>query len=91
MAIEAPLIRAIDGVFERFFAPPAIEAFVRSGSYLVRLCFANKPLADEFLPSFLHDVARDWTENAVTFRTHFLTLFLDKYDGVVIKRYVRTI
>jgi hypothetical protein len=58
MAIEAPLIRAIDGVFERFFAPPAIEAFVRSGSYLVRLCFANKPLADEFLPSFLHDEMR---------------------------------
>src|SRR5580658_594381 len=55
MAIDARLFQAIDGVFEKCFSPPAVEAFVRSGSYLLRLRFANKRLADDFLPSFLRD------------------------------------
>jgi hypothetical protein len=55
MEIEALLTQSIDRVFEKVFAPPAVESFVRSGSYLLRLCFAHKPLADEFLPSFLRD------------------------------------
>jgi hypothetical protein len=57
MAVEALLSQSIDRVFEQVLAPPAVEFFARSGSYLLRLCFAGKPLADEFLPSFLRDEA----------------------------------
>ncbi len=53
MAIEALLAQSIDRIFEQAFAPPAIELFARSGSYLLRLYFARAALADEFLPSFL--------------------------------------
>ena len=55
MAVEALLTQSIDRVFETVFALPAVESFARSGPYLLRLLFARKPLADEFLPSFLRD------------------------------------
>jgi hypothetical protein len=57
MAVEALLAQSIDRVFERVFATPAVESYARSGSYLLRLCFARRSLADEFLPSFLCDEA----------------------------------
>jgi hypothetical protein len=52
MASEA-LIHSIDRVFEQVFASPAVECFARAGCFLLRLAFASKALADEFLPSFL--------------------------------------
>src|SRR5579863_4919583 len=55
MAVEALLTQSLDRVFETVFALPAVESFARSGPYLLRLLFARKPLADEFLPSFLRD------------------------------------
>jgi hypothetical protein len=57
MAFEALLFQSIQRHFERVLAPPAVECFVRSGSYLLRLCFSTKLLADEFAPSFLRDKA----------------------------------
>lgn len=53
MSIEAQLLQSIDRVFQQRLAAPAVEAFARSGSYLLRLCFTDKALAEEFLPSFL--------------------------------------
>ncbi len=57
MAFEALLSEAIDRVFEHVLAPPAVETFARSGSYRLRLCFARKSLADEFVRSFVRDEA----------------------------------
>jgi hypothetical protein len=57
MSIEARFANAIDQIFEGTFAAPAIESYARSGSYLLRLCFADRTLAAEFLPSFLRDSA----------------------------------
>ena len=54
MPIEAQLLQAIDRVFEQRLTVPAVESFARSGSYLLRLCFTDRQLAEEFLPSFLH-------------------------------------
>lgn len=68
MTFEARLSEAIDRVFKQTFTPPAVEFFARSGSYTLRLCFARKALADEFLPSFL---ASD--ERAVDLQIGFLT------------------
>jgi hypothetical protein len=53
MVFEALLLQAVDRVFERTLDPPVVESFSRSGSYLLRLCFFSKSLAEEFLPSFL--------------------------------------
>jgi hypothetical protein len=53
MLIEAQLLQSIDRAFEQNFAAPLVESFARSGSYLLRLCFADKSLSEEFLPSFL--------------------------------------
>jgi len=55
MAFETLLCEAIDRVFERVLASPAIETFARSGSYRLRLCFARESLAEEFVPSFVRD------------------------------------
>jgi hypothetical protein len=55
MAIEALLAQSISRVFEQPLAPPAVECFVRSGSYRLRLNFGRPSLAEEFLPSFLPD------------------------------------
>lgn len=56
MAVEAALlIQSIDRVFATVFARPVVECFARSGPFLLRLVFARKSLADEFLPSFLRD------------------------------------
>jgi len=57
MSFETLLFQSIDRLFEKVLAPPAVESFVRSGSYRLRLCFAHESLADEFLPSFLCDEA----------------------------------
>jgi hypothetical protein len=56
MAVEA-ILQSIEHIFEKVLAPPAVESFARSGSYLLRLCFARQSLADEFLPSFLREEA----------------------------------
>lgn len=53
MAIEALLAEAIDQTYAQVFAPPPVESFARSGSYLLRLCFADAALAEKFRPSFL--------------------------------------
>lgn len=58
MAFEPLLFQAIDRVFAKVLARPAVESFARSGSYSLRLCFSRKSLADEFLPSFLPDETR---------------------------------
>jgi hypothetical protein len=56
MAVEAALlIQSIDRVFATVFARPVVECFARSGPFLLRLVFARRSLADEFLPSFLRD------------------------------------
>jgi hypothetical protein len=57
MSIEARLLQSIDRAFEQNFAAPVVESFARSGSYLLRLCFTDKSLGEEFLPSFLRDDA----------------------------------
>jgi hypothetical protein len=57
MSIEARLVQAVDRVFEKRLANPAVESFARSGSYRLRLCFTDKQLGDEFLPSFLREEA----------------------------------
>jgi len=56
MTFDSLLGQAIDRVYEQFFTLPAVESFARSGSFLLRLCFARGELAHEFLPSFLPDV-----------------------------------
>jgi hypothetical protein len=53
MTFEASLCRSVEALFKQQLASPAVEAFARSGSYLLKLSFARKALADEFLPSFL--------------------------------------
>jgi hypothetical protein len=55
MAFETLLCAAVDRVFKRVLAPPAVEIFARSGSYRLRLCFARQSLAEEFVPSFIRD------------------------------------
>jgi hypothetical protein len=57
MTFESQVSKKIECVFNGLFAPPAIESFARSGSYLLRLCFAHKSLSDQFLPSFLQSEA----------------------------------
>jgi hypothetical protein len=57
MSIETRFAKALDHLFEGIFAAPAVESYARSGSYLLRLCFADRALAAEFLPSFLRDSA----------------------------------
>src|SRR6476659_8196866 len=57
MSIETQFAKAIDQIFEGIFAEPLVECYVRSGSYLLRLCFGDTILAAEFLPSFLRDKA----------------------------------
>jgi len=52
-AVEAILSAAIDRAFREVLAPPAVDAYVRSGSFRLRLNFTSRALADEFLPSFL--------------------------------------
>jgi hypothetical protein len=56
MALET-IFQSIDRIFEQVLTPPAVESFARSGSYLLRLCFARPALADEFLPSFVIEEA----------------------------------
>ena len=53
MTFESLLFQEVDRVFEQILSRAAIESFVQSGSYRLRLCFSLKSLADEFLPSFL--------------------------------------
>jgi len=53
MTFEAQACGAIARVFDGWFAVPATEAFARSGSFLLRLCFARGKLAEEILPTFL--------------------------------------
>ena len=57
MSIEAQLLQAIDRVFEQRLAAPVVESFARSGSFLLRLCFSDKAIGEQFLPSFLRDEA----------------------------------
>jgi len=57
MQIERLVAKCIDRVFDEVFAPPRVEAFARSGSYLLRLCFARECLANEMLPSFVSEQA----------------------------------
>jgi hypothetical protein len=57
MSIEAQFSQAIDHAFKQSLATPSVESFARSGSYLLRLCFTDKALSAEFLPSFLRDEA----------------------------------
>ena len=57
MSIETRFAKALDQIFEGIFVEPTVDFYARSGSYLLRLCFADRTLAAEFLPSFLGDRA----------------------------------
>src|ERR1700688_1693746 len=55
MSIEALLAETIDRTFETVLMPGANEYFARFGSYRVRLLFADRRLAEKFVPFVLAD------------------------------------
>lgn len=56
MSFKTQLHSTIDHVFVKLLAKPKVDFFVRSGSYLLRLCFSSERLAKEFLTSFIIDL-----------------------------------
>jgi hypothetical protein len=54
MAVES-ILQSIDRIFGQVFVPQGVESFARSGSYLLRLCFAHQSLAERLLLAFVRD------------------------------------